>query len=106
MRAPRRREHELRARARGVLKGVEAVREQLGRIGLVGYGWDSPPHWVSSMRLEQAYFADTEIIIPSGSVTGPNGLHLPYGPNGPTVIAANTTLTNDVTLVGLRRYSA
>jgi hypothetical protein len=52
------------------------------------------------------YFADSEFIIPAGSVTGPNGLHLPYGPNGPTVIPANTTLANDVTLVGLRRYSS
>ncbi len=52
------------------------------------------------------YFADTEIIVPAGSVTGPNGLHLPYGPNGPGVIPANTTLANDVTLVGLRRYSS
>jgi hypothetical protein len=41
-----------------VLKGVEPIRHQLGRIGLVGYGWDSPPHWANSMQLEQAYFAD------------------------------------------------
>jgi hypothetical protein len=41
-----------------VLKGVEVVREQLGRIGLVGYGWDSPPHWANSMQLEKAYFSD------------------------------------------------
>jgi hypothetical protein len=52
------------------------------------------------------YFADSEFIIPAGSVTGPKGLHLPYGPNGPTVIPANTTLANDITLVGLRRYSS
>jgi hypothetical protein len=52
------------------------------------------------------YFADSAFSIPAGSVTGPNGLLLPYGPNGPTVIPANTTLTNDVTLVGLRRYSS
>ncbi len=52
------------------------------------------------------YFADSEIIVPAGSVTGPNGLHLPYGPNGPSVIPAGTTLPNDVTLVGLRRYSS
>jgi hypothetical protein len=52
------------------------------------------------------YFADTAISIPAGSVTGPNGLHLPYGPNGPTLIPANTTLANDITLVGLRRYSS
>jgi hypothetical protein len=41
-----------------VLKGVEPVRSQLGRIGLVGYGWDSPPHWANSMKLEEAYFSD------------------------------------------------
>jgi hypothetical protein len=43
-----------------VLKGVEPIRQQLGRIVLVGYGWDSPPHWANSMQLEQAYFADTD----------------------------------------------
>src|SRR5437763_1978279 len=52
------------------------------------------------------YFADSEIIVPAESVTGPNGLHLPYGPNGPSVIPAGTTLPNDVTLVGLRRHSS
>ncbi len=52
------------------------------------------------------YFADSSFFIPAGSVTGPHGLHLPYGPNGPTVIPANTTLANDITLVGLRRYSS
>ena len=52
------------------------------------------------------YFADIAFSIPAGSVTGPNGLHLPYGPNGPTTIAPNTLLNNDITLVGLRRYSS
>jgi hypothetical protein len=41
-----------------VLKGVEAVRDRLKRIGLVGYGWEMPPRWANSMRLEQAYFSD------------------------------------------------
>src|SRR5205085_4518244 len=52
------------------------------------------------------YFSDSEFIIPAGSVTGPNGLHLPYGPNGPSVIPPNTLIQNDITLVGLRRYSS
>jgi len=52
------------------------------------------------------YFADSAFTIPAGTVTGPNGFHLPYGPNGPSVIPANTTLPNDITLVGLRRYSS
>ena len=41
-----------------VLNGIKPIRRELGRIGLVGYGWDSPPHWADSMQLEQAYFAD------------------------------------------------
>jgi hypothetical protein len=52
------------------------------------------------------YFADSAFTIPAGSVTGQNGLLLPYGPNGPSRIAPNTTLANDITLVGLRRYSS
>jgi hypothetical protein len=52
------------------------------------------------------YSADSQFIIPAGTVTGPNGLHLPYGPSGPTTIPANTTLANDVNLVGLRPYSS
>jgi hypothetical protein len=52
------------------------------------------------------YYADSSFLIPAGATTGPNGLLLPYGPNGPTLIPANTTLTNDITLVGLRRYSS
>jgi outer membrane receptor protein involved in Fe transport len=52
------------------------------------------------------YSADSAFVIPAGTVTGPNGLYLPYGPNGPSTIPANTTLANDVTLVGLRPYSS
>jgi hypothetical protein len=52
------------------------------------------------------YFADSTFSIPAGTVTGPNGFHIPYGPNGPTVIPANTALPTDITLVGLRRYSS
>jgi hypothetical protein len=52
------------------------------------------------------YSADTEFDIPAGTVTGPNGLYLPYGPNGPSTIPANTTLANDIKLVGLRPYSS
>ena len=45
-----------------VLKGIDPVRQQLGRIGLVGYGWDYPPHWANSMQLEQAYFVDARTL--------------------------------------------
>jgi glycosyltransferase involved in cell wall biosynthesis len=49
-----------------VLKGVEPVRSRIGRIGLLGYGWDSPPHWARSMQLEHAYFADSGVLKQSG----------------------------------------
>lgn len=41
-----------------VLNGIKAVRHKLGRIGLVGYGWDTPPWWSVSTPLEEAYFSD------------------------------------------------
>jgi len=52
------------------------------------------------------YSADSQFIIPAGTTTGPTGLYLPYGPNGPTTIPANTVLANDINLVGLRPYSS
>jgi hypothetical protein len=52
------------------------------------------------------YFADSAFFVPAGTVTGPHGFHVPYGPNGPFVIAPNTSLPTDITLVGLRRYSS
>jgi hypothetical protein len=45
-----------------VLGAVAAVRPQLGRIGLVGYGWERVPHWANSLQMEQAYFADTDAL--------------------------------------------
>ena len=50
------------------------------------------------------YFADSTFIIPRGT-TLPVDFHLPYAQNN-SVIPAGTTLTNDLTLVGLRRYSS
>jgi hypothetical protein len=67
------------------------------------------------------YFADTGFFVPaqwqnaSGNMVDvkvpAQGLHLPYGPNGPTFVPGGTdvnTLTqgNGITLIGLRRYSS
>jgi hypothetical protein len=41
-----------------VLKAVEPVRNLVGRIGLIGHGWDSPPPWAKPMLIEDAYRAD------------------------------------------------
>jgi len=50
------------------------------------------------------YFADSTFTIDPGTVL-PVDFHLPYAQNN-SVIPAGTTLTNGLTLVGLRRYSS
>jgi hypothetical protein len=50
------------------------------------------------------YFSDSAFSIPAGTVL-PVDFHLPYAQNN-SVIPAGTTLTNGLTLVGLRRYSS
>jgi hypothetical protein len=58
---------------------------------------------------------DAQFIIPPGTVSpSPSaangaplgGIHVPYGPNGPAFIPPGTTITNGLTLVGLRPYSS
>ncbi len=58
---------------------------------------------------------DTQFIIPPGTVSpSPSaangaplgGIHVPYGPNGPTFIPPGTVITNGLNLVGLRPYSS
>jgi hypothetical protein len=60
---------------------------------------------------------DTQYIIPSTVMTPPpsptapqGGIHVPYGPNGPTFIPPNTLISsvapNGLNLVGLRPYSS
>jgi Carboxypeptidase regulatory-like domain/TonB dependent receptor len=67
------------------------------------------------------YFADTGFFVPpqwenaQGNLVDvripAQGLHLPYGPNGPTFIPGGTDVNtlsngNGITLIGLRRYSS
>lgn len=47
---------------RRVLEAIEPVREQIGRIGLVGYGWDQLPPWASHMKMEDAYYTDPDYL--------------------------------------------
>src|SRR5262249_30285919 len=42
----------------GFLKAVEPVREQVGRLGVVGHGWDALPPWAAPMKMEDAYYTD------------------------------------------------
>ena len=53
------------------------------------------------------YSADNAYFIPEDTVIPAQGLHLPYGPNGPTTIPGGTVVGPDgITLVGLRPYSS
>jgi hypothetical protein len=53
---------------------------------------------------------DAQFIIPATAVAPPGGFHVPYGPNGPSVIPAGTSIGSvapgGLNLVGLRRYSS
>ena len=52
--------HPLRANVRSFLFYAydPAARSELGRIGVVGYGWNSPPPWAAKMQLEHTYYTD------------------------------------------------
>jgi glycosyltransferase involved in cell wall biosynthesis len=41
-----------------MLRAVAPVRNQVGRIGLFGYGWDKQPDWAEPLRMEDAYQVD------------------------------------------------
>jgi hypothetical protein len=41
-----------------LLETIEPVREQVGRIALVGYSWDAMPYWVESPLRETACYTD------------------------------------------------
>ncbi len=43
---------------RRVLESVEQIRTHVGRIGLIGYGWDSSPPWANPTIIEAAYQSD------------------------------------------------
>src|SRR3989442_1674712 len=45
-----------------VLQALEPIREQVGRIALVGHGWDSLPPWAAYMRMEDAYYTDVTYL--------------------------------------------
>jgi hypothetical protein len=43
---------------RRLLQVIEPTRRELGRIGLVGHGWDSTPRWAAKMQIEHIYYTD------------------------------------------------
>ena len=45
-----------------VLQAMEPIRNQMGRIALVGEGWGSLPLWAIPMQLEDTYFSDASYL--------------------------------------------
>src|SRR6266567_7516275 len=45
-----------------VLAAIEPVRELLGRIALVGHGWNGLPAWAAPMQMEDAYYTDVPYL--------------------------------------------
>jgi glycosyl transferase family 1 len=43
-----------------ILRMVERVRPEVGRIGIIGQGWDKSPAWANSSISEDAYHSDPE----------------------------------------------
>jgi len=56
---------------RRMLEAVEPVRERIGRIAVVGHGWDKLPSWAAPMRMEDAYYTDTDYMKRVGLETLP-----------------------------------
>jgi hypothetical protein len=45
-----------------LLKALEPVREQVGRVGMVGHGWGSMPPWANPSIIEDAYYSDGDYL--------------------------------------------
>lgn len=54
-----------------VLKAVEPVRARLGRVGMVGHGWDRTPPWANASISRDAYYSDPEYLQQLNVEVGP-----------------------------------
>jgi hypothetical protein len=45
-----------------VLEAVEPVQDLVGRLAVVGHGWDSMPPWAASMQIEDYYYTDPNYL--------------------------------------------
>ncbi len=45
-----------------VLKAIEKVRDRVGRVALVGEGWDSPIEWQEWLDIKQDYHVDRDYL--------------------------------------------
>ena len=45
-----------------VLQALEPVRDQVGRVALVGEGWDNPPEWTNWHEIKDDYYVDRDYL--------------------------------------------
>ncbi len=45
-----------------VLQAIEPVREKVGRVALVGEGWDNPPEWTQWLEVRNDYYVDRDYL--------------------------------------------
>jgi hypothetical protein len=45
-----------------VLRALEPIRKKVGRIGLIGHGWDALPSWAIPMEIEDVYYSDPSYL--------------------------------------------
>ncbi len=45
-----------------VLKALEQVRDRVGRVALVGEGWNAPLEWTSWLEIKDDYFVDRDYL--------------------------------------------
>src|SRR5262249_45238978 len=45
-----------------ILQVIEPIRDQVGRIGMMGHGWGSSPPWANASIIEDAYYSDAEYL--------------------------------------------
>jgi hypothetical protein len=45
-----------------VLEALQPIRATVGRIGIVGHGWESPAPWAGPNMVEDAWFTDPEYL--------------------------------------------
>lgn len=45
-----------------VLRAIEPVREQVGRLAVIGHGWDALPAWAGPMHMEEAFYTDQAFL--------------------------------------------
>src|SRR5260370_27356557 len=46
----------------GVLRAIEPARAEVGRIGVVGHGWEATPPWATRMQIEGVDYTDTAYL--------------------------------------------